>query len=86
MAIVVQHMESKEHYVVVGTGYGMYESRMPSFWGVAVPPEENKGFKAVVCVSDRDGKIGYFGIGLLQVVSVDGQSPRDLIENTETTS
>ena len=79
MSVIVKHIESQEKYVLVGTGFGAYLATRPSvFFGSLVPKEES-GQVTMVAVCNREGLIGWIHSNELQVVSVDGRSPAELI-------
>lgn len=78
MATIVR-FDQKTHYVLLGTGHGAWASLSQSFLdGTAVPTTGGRS-ESVVAVCDSHGRIGWFPSNRLEVVSVDGQSPRELL-------
>ncbi len=79
MAIIVQHKQSHNNYILLGTGFGIYKSSRPSFlFKNLFPVEEQKDFD-LVAVSDRNGNIKWFYSEELVVVEVDGERPSQLL-------
>ena len=82
MATIVQHRQSGERWVLIGTGFGMFETARPHWvWGDASPVKEG-GQVAMVAVANSDGIVGWFPSEQLQVIEVDGKPPRQWIEGS----
>ena len=73
MATIVLHKPSGNHYVLLGTGYGAYQSYRPSVLGGDLFPHEQSGEIPVAAVSDEFGEIHWFLTMELQVVEIDGE-------------
>ncbi len=79
MATIVKLKHSNHHAILLGAGYGQYSSARPgAFFGDAFPVEKN-GSSEMVAVSSADGKILWCESSELVVVSVDGQTPAQLL-------
>jgi hypothetical protein len=72
MAVIVEHKQTRRHYYLIGTGFGMYRSSRPGYWGGALAPVEEEGQKSLVAVCDANGTIGWFDCDDVRVVEVDG--------------
>ena len=72
MAIVVQHKKSKEKFVLLRTGIGMSESKEDYS---AVQKKE----KSFICIAKSDGSIWWVNNDEVEVFSVDGKSPANLL-------
>ena len=74
MAIIVEHRKSKNRYILLGSGYGIYKSSRPSAFLGNMAPKEESGELRVVALSDRKGKIHWIEAEFIRVVAVDGVS------------
>lgn len=72
MATIVLHKPTGNHYVLLGTGYGAYQSHRPSVLGGDLFPHEHSGEIPVAAVSDEFGEIHWFLTMELQVAEIDG--------------
>lgn len=72
MATIVLHKPSGIHYVLLGTGYGAYQSHRPSIFGGDLFPHEHSGEIPVAAVCDEHGEIHWFLTEELQVAQIDG--------------
>ncbi|MEA3558893.1 MAG: hypothetical protein U9R75_06520 [Candidatus Thermoplasmatota archaeon] len=79
MTAIVEEVKTGKQFILLGTGFGAYQSMNKSIVFGDLIPEVDKGQFAMVCVSNSDGKIGWFKSSELKVVSVDGKSPDDLL-------
>ena len=79
MAVLVEHTETKERYILLGTGFGAYKATRPSlFFGNLLPSEES-GQTTMVAVCNRQGQIGWVHSSELTVVEIDGKAPVELL-------
>jgi hypothetical protein len=79
VATIVKHTETGERLVLIGAGFGAYQSKKPhAFFGDWVADTES-GSHEVVCVCNSDGLIGWMYSNEVNVISVDGTPIRDLI-------
>lgn len=79
MAIIVMHKPTGERYVLIGTGFGAYKSRSPSFLGGNMFPNEEYGELQMAALSDARGNIVWMPTEQLQVLVVDGNDPAELL-------
>ena len=78
MATIVNHRPTGVNYILLGTGYGAYESVHPKYCGDLFPSAEMGAF-SLVAVSDAHGRIFWLNSGELLVLSVDGKRPSELL-------
>ncbi len=76
MAIIVMHVETETNFVLLGAGYGQWATEKPGVWGSA---DRKAGEESVAYVCGVDGRIRRLRPADLTVVSVDGESPADLL-------
>ncbi len=76
MATIVIKRSGKK-YIVLGTGFGAYQSKKPNWFFGDLMADTEEGQYKMVCVCDKDGKIGWLHSSEVVVESVDGQSVRD---------
>ncbi|MEZ4887674.1 MAG: hypothetical protein R3E32_23270 [Chitinophagales bacterium] len=77
MAIFIKNIDTSEKYILLGSGYGMFQSKKPNwFLGNLLADTEN-GDAKVVCACDKHGKIVWLHADKIQVVEVDGKSPSE---------
>ena len=81
MTAVVEEKKTGERYVLLGTGFGAYQSMKEGIFFGDLLPDIDKGQFAMVCVSNGDGKIGWFKSHEVRVITIDGRSPGDLLNN-----
>ncbi|MBM7613789.1 hypothetical protein [Alkaliphilus hydrothermalis] len=77
MATIVKHIESGHRYILLGTGYGAFQSDNFRFFS------EREGQIEAAAVCDNQGTIKWFNTCDLQVVEIDGQ-PIGEIEGIDT--
>ena len=75
MAIIVEHLKSKEKFILLGSGYGSYSSSTGTIGGY------NEGTKTRLCVSKGDGSVWWVNDEDVQVISVDGKRPDEILKN-----
>lgn len=80
MTAIVEEKKTGERFVLLGTGFGAYQSMNEGLLFGNLIPDVEKGQFAMVCVSNKEGKIGWFNSEEVKVVSVDGKPPSDLLE------
>lgn len=80
MATIVKLKGSDKHAILVGVGYGMYQSSRPNaFFGDWIPNEQS-GASQMAAVSTASGDILWCPSEELEVVSVDGEAPSALLQ------
>ncbi len=71
MAIIVEHLKSKEKFILLGSGYGSYST------GASL----GTGTNTRLCVSKGDGSVWWVNDEDVQVISVDGKRPDEILKN-----
>ena len=79
MTAIVEEKKTGEQFILLGTGFGAYQSMHKGVMFGDLIPDIDKGQFAMVCVSNSEGKIGWFKSTEVKVISVDGKSPGDLL-------
>lgn len=75
MAIVVEHVKTKNRYVLLGSGFGAYKASRPGILG----PVDDEGRMSLLAVSDSNGTIKWFSSEEMRVVEVDRRLVRDIL-------
>ena len=75
MAIIVEHLKSKEKFILLGSGYGSYASDHQGIGGY------KEGTKTRLYVSKGDGSVWWVNDEDVQVISVDGKRPDEILKN-----
>ena len=73
MAAMVQHVDTHERYVLLGTGFGMFQSKKPNWLLGNYAADTEGGECTLVCVCNSDGLIGWMDSTEVNVVSVDSR-------------
>ena len=79
MATIVQHQKSGKKYVLLGSGFGAFQSKKPNWFLGDFLADVSEGQFAMICVADADNRIGWLESSEVIVLSVDGTSVRDLL-------
>lgn len=79
MATIVEEVNSRQRYVVIGTGFGAYNAVSPHVLLGSLSPNREKGEYTMICVCDAYGAVGWLYSDSVRVVSVDGQHPTELL-------
>ena len=79
MATILRHTRTNKEYVLVGTGLGMFQSTKPHWFLGNLAKEVDDGVHSCVAVADASGSVHWFDSQDMAVVSVDGQSPAELL-------
>lgn len=80
MATIVRNSENGRSYILIGVGFGMFKSTRPGkFLGDLIPKEES-GEARLVAATDASGRIKWFHAKDLEVISIDGVAPGDLLK------
>lgn len=72
MPIFVEHKESGELFVLIGSGFGAFQSARQ---GEMSP---NEGNFPMICVADRKGNLGWLRSESVKVINIDGTDIKDL--------
>ncbi len=80
MATIVRHRESGERFVFLGSGYGVHKSYKPQMQILgALLSSKESGEIFVACLCKADGAITWELSAELEVESVDGVAPGELL-------
>ncbi len=77
MATIVKHQRTGAKYILLGSGFGAYQSKKPNWFFGDMMADTSEGQYAMVCVCDKDGMIGWLESSQVVVESVDEKSVRD---------
>lgn len=78
MATIVRNTKSGERYVLLGSGFGSYQSKKPNWFFGDLVSDTTEGQHAMICVCDSAGQIGWLESQHVLVESVDGQNVANL--------
>jgi len=81
MSVIVEHRETRDQYVLLGTGFGAYLAKKPNWFLGNLSADVESGEVSVVAICDAGGNIGWYNTEELVVVSVDGQSPGEALRS-----
>lgn len=80
MATIVFNKEKNKHYIYLGNGYDTYKSsNLSTSFGTLMPYDELEEI-SLAAVCDHSGNIEWFHTCDLKVISVDGKSTENLLE------
>lgn len=82
MAVIVKHKESGDQYILLGAGFGAYFASRPSLVFGNLAPTEDSGSVPIVAVCSSEGAIGFLDPDDVEVVSVDGKHPNQLVSHS----
>lgn len=80
MATIVVHDPTNRKYVLIGAGFGAFQSKKPNWLLGDLMADTTEGQHAMACVCDERGNLRWVESSHLTIVSVDGASPRDLLD------
>ena len=83
MATIVLHERTNTRYVLLGAGFGAYQSKKPNWFLGDWVADTTEGQFAMVCVARKDGSIGWLKSSEVTVESVDGHTVRDLLTSDD---
>jgi hypothetical protein len=84
--IIVRNLHNDRRYLVIGTGFGEWQSARPSRLFGDVAPVSDHGDSRMICVCDRSGTIGWLKSDDVVVETVDGKPIGELpIDEAEET-
>ena len=81
MATIVIHTPTGRRYVLIGAGFGAFQSKKPNWLLGDLMADTTEGQLAMTCVCDKSGDLRWVESAQLTVISVDGVSPTELLEN-----
>ena len=73
MLVFVEHVETEEEFILLGTGLGIYRSEDRQKFSEKV----KEGVHKMLAVCDKSGKIYWYPSKELTVVTVDGKAVKD---------
>ena len=73
MAIIVENKETKERFLLAGSGYGLAQSTRPGLFFGNLLPEEMEAQAPMVCLADADGDLAWVVCDQVRIVEVDGE-------------
>jgi hypothetical protein len=79
MATIVRLKSADKHFIVLGAGFGMFRTASASPVLGGLFPHKKGGEEELLAVTDEEGHAGFLPIGDVVVVSVDGESPADIL-------
>ena len=79
MATVVKNVRTNSRYILLGSGFGAYQSKKPNWFFGDLMADTAQGQYAMVCVCDNNGKIGWLESSDVVVESVDGENVNDAL-------
>ena len=79
MATIVNHIRSGKRYVLLGAGFGAFQSKKPNWLLGDLMADTSEGQYAMACVCDTDGRMYWIESNELTVESVDGEDPRRVL-------
>jgi hypothetical protein len=71
--VIVRSLESGRRYLLLGTGFGEWQSARPSALLGNLAPVTDHGDSRMVCVCDRSGTLGWLKSEQVVVETVDGR-------------
>lgn len=75
MATIVRHNDTGKHLILVGTGYGAYQSKAADRF----VNEQKSGEITVLACAFPDGRVLWCDSKEITVVEVDGKSPSEIL-------
>lgn len=79
MAIIIRHVETDARFILLGGGFGAYRSSVPDPLTGIWSPHVDSGEVHAVLVCDFKGHTVWMKSAEIEVVSVDGVSPREVL-------
>ena len=80
MATIVERKTNGKRYILLGSGFGAYQSKKPNWFFGDYVADTDEGQYAMVCVCNAEGRVGWFESSEVEVVSVDGQNVKSIFE------
>jgi len=79
MAIICRHITSGKQYVVLGAGYGVFQTSHPSVLLGSVQPKKQSGDMQAIAVCDDSGHVSWFKPDDISIESIDGKKPKEIL-------
>ena len=83
MATIVKHAPTTKRYVLVGAGFGVFESSKPNWFLGNLKHDKSEGEHHMVCVSDPSGRLFWVDSDEIVVESIDGISPAEILDASD---
>jgi hypothetical protein len=83
MPTIVKHLTTGHHYVMLGTGYGIWATARPSRASELII-RENKGEAHILHVCDKLGRVLWLRPQEVEIISIDGQAPAEALQGLQT--
>lgn len=77
MAIIVENKKTSEKYILLGSGYGLYQSKKPNWFLGDLLADTEQGSTQALCVCDKNGQVFWLSSENAHIISVDGKSPQE---------
>ena len=77
MATIVKNIDSDETYILLGSGYGMYQSKKPNWLLGDLLADTKSGSAKLLCACDQNGIIVWLKPAKFRVISIDGKKPSE---------
>ncbi|MBF4691964.1 hypothetical protein [Fusibacter ferrireducens] len=78
MAIILEHRITREKYILLGAGLGMFRSSRPGVFAGNLNPVVEEGREEVISVCDIEGEIIFIDRAELKVIEVDGKKINEI--------
>ncbi|MEZ4870945.1 MAG: hypothetical protein R2827_01615 [Bdellovibrionales bacterium] len=78
MIVKLRHKESREDYILIGSGFGMADSSASPTVGLFGEPGSSIKDSAMLCVVSRHSEIKWIPADDLDVVTIDNKSVTEL--------
>ncbi len=83
MATIVIETETQTRFLLVGSGFGAYMATRPGMFFGNLAPDETSGRLPMILVSNAGGELFWAESSDFEVLSVDGESPGDLLARSD---
>jgi len=80
MAVIIRRKNKSNRYVLIGAGLGAYAATRGSWLFGQLEAEDGSDVLPVVAAADAEGEIVWIAAEDVEVVSIDGRSPAELLE------
>lgn len=81
MATIVRFRGNGGEYILLGGGFGSYRSKTPHVFFGDWAPEDIYAEIPVAFLCDHAGKTGWVRSEQIEVISVDGRSPEEILDD-----
>lgn len=79
MATIIEHIASKRRYVLVGAGFGTWDTSVAGRFLGAGNPQRDSGTQSMLALADGSGVVAWFASDQVRILSVDGKTPEQLL-------